>query len=857
MAVVYAAEDTRHGRQVAIKVLRSELGAVLGAERFLQEVKVTAVLQHPHILSLFDSGAADGLLYYVMPRVEGESVRQRLSREGPFPVDEAIRLIRSTAEALAYAHRRGVVHRDLKPENILLHEHQPLVADFGVALAIHAAGRERLTSTGLSIGTPQYMSPEQATGGPVDARSDVFSLACVAYEMLTGEQAHPGSTPQAALTAVVTHEPRPVRELRHATPENVAAAVHVALEKLPADRFSGAQEFADALGDPAWRPSGAHLTLRRPASGRWAALAAVASLILGLGIGALAFNRGDPPAAEPVRRWNLLLPDSAPLALTGPAPIQAWPTALAVARDGSTLAYVASVAGGRTRLYVRRLDGDSTVALPGTDGAFGPFFSPDGQWIGFVANGTLQKVSVTGGSPVALARVARPSGTVWTSDDRILLLEEEGFLMQWVPAGGGPASAPIRLATQFQAPDLLPGEQWAVGHLSSGQVALLSLEDGSMFAVTRRGVVPLDSTAATDLLRGTSPRYVPTGHLVFAVGNGVLTAMPFDGATRRVLGPPVPVIDSIRVEEGVGFAEFTLAANGTLLYAVGGNQNAGYLAWLDRNGRLDTLPFPRAALSQLRLSPDASRIAVQVLRPSDDGWDVWVYDLRSGQRRRVPVDPQYRAYPILWSADGTEIMMGLWDPVQFLNRGAQFYSLTGTPGVRISAEDISWMAAHPNGREFSYSIWSTGELKVRAFASDTASYTLPVRGYESSFSPDGRWLAFRDVERGISVSPAPPDGRVFPVAERGTLPSWDPAGRRLFFRDGRRFYEVDVSTERGFQTGPPRLIGEGPFARAFAWNYTVGPDGRLAVIVAASDLQQGALNVVTGFHELLRRTAPH
>src|SRR6185437_6138300 len=251
MAVVYLARDVKHDREVGLKVLRPELMAVLGAERFLHEINVTAHLQHPHILTLHDSGEADGLVFYVMPYVEGESLRDRLTREKQLSIDEAIEITKAVASALDYAHRHGVIHRDIKPENILLHDGQPLVADFGIALAVSAAGGNRLTETGLSIGTPQYMSPEQAMGDrTLDARSDVYSLAAVLYEMLAGEPPYTGPTAQAIVAKVITERPVPITVHRDTVPPHVGAALHKALAKLPADRFAGAAQFSDALLRP-------------------------------------------------------------------------------------------------------------------------------------------------------------------------------------------------------------------------------------------------------------------------------------------------------------------------------------------------------------------------------------------------------------------------------------------------------------------------------------------------------------------------------------------------------------------------------------------------------------------------------
>src|SRR6188472_2704845 len=248
MATVYLAQDLRHDRKVAIKVLRPELAAVIGAERFLREIKTIANLQHPHILGLIDSGEVHGTAYYVMPFVEGESLRDRLAREKQLPVDEAARLATEVASALDYAHRHGIIHRDIKPENILLHDGSALVADFGIALAVQSAGGQRMTQTGLSLGTPHYMSPEQAMGErEITPRSDVYALGCLTFEMLAGDPPFTGSSAQAIVARVLSEKPPSIRRLRDRVPESVEEAVLVALEKLPADRFATAAEFAVAL----------------------------------------------------------------------------------------------------------------------------------------------------------------------------------------------------------------------------------------------------------------------------------------------------------------------------------------------------------------------------------------------------------------------------------------------------------------------------------------------------------------------------------------------------------------------------------------------------------------------------------
>jgi len=270
MATVYLAEDVKHDRKVALKVLRPELAAVLGADRFVQEIKTTAQLQHPHILPLYDSGSTTTLngggtelLYYVMPYIQGETLRAKLDREVQLGIDEAVKITTEVADALQYAHEHGVIHRDIKPENILLHDGRVMVADFGIALAVSAAGGGRMTETGLSLGTPHYMSPEQATADRhITNRSDIFSLGSVLFEMLTGELPHTGSSAQAIIFKIVSDEARPVRELRKAVPPHVAAAVAKAVEKLPADRFENAKAFADALDTPGLTSSVAALAPR-------------------------------------------------------------------------------------------------------------------------------------------------------------------------------------------------------------------------------------------------------------------------------------------------------------------------------------------------------------------------------------------------------------------------------------------------------------------------------------------------------------------------------------------------------------------------------------------------------------------
>src|SRR5262245_54986538 len=331
MATVYVARDLRHRRHVALKVLNPELGAVLGAERFFAEIQVTANLQHPNLLPLFDSGEANGLLFYVMPFVDGESLRQRLDREKQLPIDEAVRIASAIASALAYAHEHGVIHRDLKPENVLLQAGHPLIADFGIALAVSNAGGARITQTGLSLGTPQYMSPEQATGDrAIDGRTDLYSLGAITYEMLVGDPPHLGGTAQAVIAKVLTERPPTVRVARPSVSEDVAWAVEHALEKLPADRWSTARQFSDALQGRAvpTRSTSRILTAPRHMDVRTRVLVAATSAAAVLGVAAAIYFATRPAANEMTTQFDVLLPDSVSLA-SGPG------RKLAMSPDGS------------------------------------------------------------------------------------------------------------------------------------------------------------------------------------------------------------------------------------------------------------------------------------------------------------------------------------------------------------------------------------------------------------------------------------------------------------------------------------------------------------------------------------------
>ncbi|TFH64871.1 MAG: serine/threonine protein kinase, partial [Gemmatimonadales bacterium] len=383
MATVYLAHDLRHNRKVALKVLRPDLAALIGAERFLKEIETTANLQHPHILPLHDSGEADGFLYYVMPFVEGDTLRDKLTREKQLSVNEAVELIRGVAAALDYAHRNGVIHRDVKPENVLLHDGQATVADFGIALAVRQAGGTRLTETGLSIGTPSYMSPEQAMGDrELDARSDIYSLGAMLYEMLAGEPPFVGGNAQAIVAKILTEAPPLVTKTRQSVPPHVSATIQKALARLPADRFPTAADFASALLNPGFTAGTVSDFAGRPKQALWnpISLGAVGLATVAIAVAGWALLR---PTVKSVTRIVMGFAAGQPIPAYYGAPTD---DRLALSPDGSLLVYQAGT-NGDYFLVVRDLAQLEARTLPGTEGGGYPAISPDGERVAFLTRG--------------------------------------------------------------------------------------------------------------------------------------------------------------------------------------------------------------------------------------------------------------------------------------------------------------------------------------------------------------------------------------------------------------------------------------------------------------------------------------
>ena len=554
MATVYLADDLKHNRQVALKVLRPELAAVVGADRFLAEIETTANLTHPHILPLFDSGEADGFLFYVMPYLEGETLQDRIKREKQLPVDEAVRIATAVANALDYAHRHNVIHRDIKPANILLQDGEPVVSDFGIALAVGAGGSERLTETGLSVGTPFYMSPEQATGDqPVGSSTDTYALGSVLYEMLVGEPPYPGTTAQAVLGKIIAGKPVSATEHRPSVPANVDAAVRCALEKLPADRFGSVQEFAKALGDPGFRYgelAGAGTGLSSRSVWNPVSIAATALTIVLAGITAWSLWGPEPdqPAARVATRFRVMPFSGGEFGAGG---------GLAISPDGRTVVVGVAGGGGLVRRDVDRLE---AVPLLGTENYWMPFFSPDGSWIGFFDDreNTLKRIRMDGSEIQTLGPTPPSARSAGWGEDGTIVFNSSGLGgLARIPETGGDIQPIESSAGSLRWLDLLPGGRAVLGShpletgsLREWEVVLVRLETGEV----------------ETLFSGTTPRYVAPGYVVYW-REGALWAVPFDLDQLQVTGPPTLVAQGVRAGTN-GFAGFAVREN-ILIYQGG------------------------------------------------------------------------------------------------------------------------------------------------------------------------------------------------------------------------------------------------------------------------------------------------
>lgn len=827
MATVFLASDKRHERKVAIKVLHPELSAVLGAERFEKEVKLTASLQHPHILPLFDSGVADGLLYYVMPFVDGETLRGKLERERQLPINEAVRLAVEIAGALHYAHERGIVHRDIKPENVLLQNGHAVVADFGIALAVQQAGGQRMTQTGLSLGTPQYMAPEQAMGERnIDARADVYALGAVVYEMFAGEPPFTGPTAQSIVAKVMTERPRALRALRDTVPASVETAVASALEKLPADRPANAGAFANEL-----MSTGAHSSSElnhattysvntKRATSRRALAFGLAGALAGVAAASVWWMNRETSSATadsalPVQ-FEVFPADSASLRLVCCGQL------FAMSSDGRYLVYQATPpfeaqADSGTlshQLYLRDLTELSVRLLPGTRDARTLFFSPDNTELGFTVGDKLKRVRLSGGEPLTIATLPTGflSGGSWSKDGHIYFAIS-GRMFRYDANGGGADSL-----FSARTPDLQ-----LFGPAVVDDAGVLLYTEGKIGAKPEVLWRSLKSGETHAVIQGATATYNARAKALLLVrADGSLVQYPFDIARGDTTGPAVRLASDVILRSPVeAHAEYTASQTGTVV-VVTREQRSG-------SGGLSFVSVPSGTSMQMRalpgqprflephFSPDSRNIIIATIRQIGS-MDATSIDVA----RQAPTTHQFKGLTNApsYTGRGDSILyrVGLSDVYIAAANGSgeprKLFSLEGwTANDYAIASSGPWLAisASPTGSDALSSIvvaHRDSGGKVAVYVTDPTS-----RKIAPEISPDGKWIAYVSAEASglqVYVSTFPkPSGRYLlnPAGAYGA--SWSSDSRTLYFASSNKVYSSTFTPDPSGgapQFGVPKLL---------------------------------------------------
>jgi len=845
MGEVYRATDTNLKRQVALKVLPvSVAGDAERLARFQLEAQVVAALNHPHIAQIYGIEKTAESTALVMELVEGEDLAHRLAR-GPLPIDEAVPIARQIAGALEAAHEQGIVHRDLKPPNIMVRPDGTVkVLDFGVAKALEpradvvdpaltalTISSPPLTTRGVILGTAAYMSPEQARGRPVDKRADIWAFGCVLYEMLSGRKPFEGDDATDTIIAVVTKDPEWAR-LPAATPPHVSRLVRRCLEKDPQHRLRDIGDARLEL-DPTVGPDSAQA---RWASRRWRR----ATLVAGIAASIAAFAGGYlarvpvRPSDRNVTRFVISLPDGLSISRENRG-------GLALSPDDRTIVFAAGNESG-SRLYVKWLNEPEPKAIPGTDSAAEPFFSPDGRWLGFFANRQLKKVSLTDGTMVVVAPANDSTGAAWAPDGTIVFAPGYSTGLVRISADGG-SSQPVttRNTAAGEAghswPDILP----------DGDHVLYTIEyNGKSFAEADIAVVSLATGATKVLLKGGAvARYSPSGHLVFARADRLL-AVPFDPARLEVTGETTTVATGVSAEIGRGRTHFALSRAGSLAFAPGDlDVGARDLLWVGRNGSVTPASKTRRGFFSVHLSPDGGRVIMSVLGSDDD---VWMLDLTRDVPTRLTFGTE-NAVPA-WAPDGRRFA---WSSDRNGAFNLYLSSIDAPQAVeRLTTSDRRQRVGgfSPDGKLLVYveqapaaggDIWMlqtdrTGQ--PQPLVKTRFNERVPL------VSPDGRWLAYASDETGrteIYVQPFPgpgpkqqvSDGRGVDLASPlgGSEPDravrWSSNGRELFYWNGDRLMSVPVAAGREFSSGPPRVV----FALTQVLDADVAPDGRRFLVV--------------------------
>jgi eukaryotic-like serine/threonine-protein kinase len=840
MGEVYRARDTRLEREVAIKMLPPKYATDADRlKRFEQEARATSGLNHPNIFTVYDIGTHEGSPYIVAELLSGEELRGQLNGAG-LPQRKAIDYAQQIAHGLAAAHEKGITHRDLKPENLFVTtDGRVKILDFGLAklrpqrnevVSSEIATEKQITDPGTVMGTVGYMSPEQVRGQNVDHRSDIFSFGSILYEMLTGQRPFQRETMAETMTAILKEEPAEISEPNQKINPALERIVRHCLEKKPERRFQSASDLGfaiEALSAPSGMQPATRLEMPVLSQRNRRNLLIMAGALLALlGTTAAVFlltrswSRSD--AATPVRR--VTIPLTTPLALGKYCPLGIGRTAIALSPDGSLLVYVGEQ-NGKSQLFARPLDSFNDRPIPGTEGAYAPFFSPDGRSIAFFAANALQTVSLEGGQPVNLCEARTTHGGAWGPDNTILFTDAEGGRLMRISASGGEPRTVLSEggleATNwgFSSPEFLPDGDtalvtlWQSPNPDNYQIAALSLKTGKLRLVVEGGV---------------NAHYLSTGHLVYARG-ATLLAAPFDVRSATVSGPGVTLIENVRSEEW-GSVQYALASDGTLVYVSGGPAWIGKLVWADRTGATTPIAAPARVYQNFSLSPDGQRVALEI---SEATHDVYLYEFARASLIRFTNDGE-NGYP-QWTPDGKVTFWrhkatGIDVISKSIDSGSEVKFMSRDTGdVQSWSPDGKTLIFMQMTPETSLDLWmKTGDEPPRPWL------VTRFRELLASFSRDGKYVAYTSDESGqyeIYVRPASGEGAVFQIStEGGEEPLWSKDGRELFYRNGPRWMAVAVTTAPQFKASTPKMLFEGPYRNVPGVSYDVAADGRFLIL---------------------------
>jgi len=858
MGEVYRARDTRLGRDVAIKILPTSICSdPVARQRFEREAKSISALNHPNICVLHDVGCHEGLDYLVMECVEGETLAARLQK-GPLPFSELLKTGIEIANALASAHRLGLVHRDLKPSNIMLTKAGAKLMDFGLAkpvvlnpitpasapaftgetLTSNQSPGSPLTGVGAIIGTIQYMAPEQLEGKEADARSDIFAFGAVLYEMATGRRAFEGKSYLSVASAILHKDPPPLTTIQPDSPPPLNYVISTCLAKDPDDRFQTAHDVKLQL---AWLSQSSGIVLPAPAlqahaqrpSGTIFGLAAAAVLVA-LVAGLLFVKYANRPSLNVIGviRFSVALPPKQELAAD-------LTQSVAISPDGKRLAYVAAESGV-AHLYVRRLDQLEPIAIPDSEGANFPFFSPNGDWVVFFSQGKLKKAPSDGGRPVALCDMPTFFGGVWTPRD-VIVVSIPMLGLATVPSGGGP---PHQVAVANNKLIYPQGLTWLAG---GDWVAFTD------YLQARRSVfaLKLDSGEMRTIVDNAQSPYLAAGNLIYYQG-GALWAVPFDPDKLRILGSPIELQSG--VDEVNYVPQFSVSRNGTLVFAPGpADDSFRNLFLVNRRGAEQKLVLPPNDYIDPAFSPDGKRIAFVIRSVQQLG----VLERDGGAL--TSLSPNLNNFAPTWTLDGKSLLMdgvdasrqrgfyrvaadGSSEPQQLrtVSQTSHITSIAGdTAAVMINdpvtTTDIWLLSLHP-------------PYDLRPFK------RTPAVERQGSLSPDGRWMAYASDESGrseIYVEPVPgPGGRRQISSDGGSQPRWVRNGREIIYRNGTKVISVSVQLQPTFQPGKVTELFDRKFdPGAAVAGYDVSPDGQTFVMTRSERENPTELRVVVGWLE--------